>query len=88
MGRKGRTKKAAGAPLDEPFLIREVSPSDLDRLVELAAHLNSVNLPNDRARLKRSVRRARSSFTGKIEDPFQREYLFVIEGATSKTNLG
>ncbi len=59
------------------FLIREVFPEDLDQLVEVARHLNTVNLPSDRGLLERITDLSRRSFAEKIPT-HQREYLFVL----------
>jgi arginine N-succinyltransferase len=48
-------------------------------LKALAAVLNSVNLPNDERALDDIVDRSIRSFSGKVRDPFEREYLFVLE---------
>jgi arginine N-succinyltransferase len=59
------------------FSIREANPSDLDQLLGLARHLDSVNLPNDRAVLERIIELSRRSFAEKL-DVWKREYLFVL----------
>lgn len=69
--------------LNEAFFLREAAPRDLKALHELSRHLNSVNLPEDRAIMKKLIQKSAASFAGRIEDPFQREYLFVLEGAES-----
>lgn len=69
------------ADLAEPFFLREAAPRDLKALHELSRHLNSVNLPEDRAVLDGIIKKSAASFSGKIEDPFRREYLFVMQGA-------
>lgn len=60
------------------FLLREVRPSDLDDLYELAGRLNTLNLPADRRRLKRLIDTSRASFGGRLEDPEDRDYVFVL----------
>ncbi len=59
------------------FLIRGAVEGDLDALERIARHLDSVNLPNDRARLAQTVERSGKSLAGKIEHP-RRELLFVL----------
>jgi arginine N-succinyltransferase len=59
------------------FLIRDASPADLDGLFEVAEHLDTVNLPHDRAVLEQQIERSCRSFSGAL-DIFQREYLFVL----------
>jgi len=59
------------------FLLREVFPEDLEGLHEVAKHLDSVNLPDDRAALERQIEHSRKSFNGQL-DVFKREYVFVL----------
>ncbi len=59
------------------FTIREVFSEDLDGLHAVAAHLNTVNLPNDRAVLEKLIELSKKSFAGQL-DVFKREYLFVL----------
>jgi arginine N-succinyltransferase len=59
------------------FLLREVFPDDLDALHAVAAHLNSVNLPNDRAVLEKLVDQSKRSFAGQL-DVFKRLYMFAL----------
>ncbi|MBI4814877.1 MAG: arginine N-succinyltransferase [Deltaproteobacteria bacterium] len=72
---------SANAP--EPFVVRQATPKDLNALHELSRHLNSVNLPNDKAALRKILETSRASFSGKIDDPFRRQYLFALQGVTS-----
>jgi arginine N-succinyltransferase len=60
------------------FLIREAFPDDLEQLLEVARHLDTVNLPHDRAVLQRILELSRRSFEGEVPT-FEREYLFVLE---------
>src|SRR5271170_3581393 len=59
------------------FLLREATLEDLDGLTAVAAHLNSVNLPNDRAVLERLISHSVESFAARVETQ-RREYLFVL----------
>jgi len=63
------------------YLLRDVQRADLPSLKRLAAVLNTVNLPNDEATLEQLIDISVRSFAGKIRDPFEREYLFVLENA-------
>lgn len=76
-------KKSAGR-----YVIREVEPRDVDGLYALSKHLDSVNFPHDKAVLKHLVTAARKSFTGKIEDVFRRQYMFVMEEVGSHQVAG
>jgi arginine N-succinyltransferase len=59
------------------FTIREVFPEDLQGLHAVAAHLDTVNLPNDRDVLEQLIAHSKKSFSGQL-DVFKREYLFVL----------
>lgn len=59
------------------FYVRAADTGDLDGLVDVAQHLDSVNLPNDRGKLGRTVERSHESFLGQIK-PADREFLFVM----------
>ncbi len=70
------------------LLIRDVQKADLKGLKRLAAVLNSVNLPNDEEVLSQLIDRSVKSFTGTLKDPFQRDYLFVLEDLKRKSIIG
>jgi arginine N-succinyltransferase len=70
------------------FLLRDVQRSDLSGLQRLAAVLNSVNLPNNEEVLEQLIDKSERSFTGKIENPFEREYLFVLEDVRNARLIG
>jgi arginine N-succinyltransferase len=59
------------------FLIREVYTDDLAGLQAVAAHLNSVNLPNDPKVLADLIALSKRSFAGQL-DVFKRQYLFAL----------
>ncbi len=69
------------------LVLREVSVDDLDGLHRVAAHLNSVNLPADRAILEGQIEHSRRSFSGQL-DVFKREYLFVLVDPERQEILG
>jgi arginine N-succinyltransferase len=60
------------------FLIRDVRPEDLDDLEELAGHLDTINLPADRARLEELIAWSQDSFAGRVRQPADREFLFGL----------
>jgi arginine N-succinyltransferase len=60
------------------FEIRGAVPADEDQLLEVARHLNTVNLPADRDEICGLLEHAQKSFTGNIKDPRRREYVFVL----------
>ena len=70
------------------YLLRDVQRADLPSLKRLAAVLNTVNLPNDEATLEQLIDISVRSFAGKTRDPFEREYLFVLENAKSEEVVG
>src|SRR5689334_19826100 len=60
------------------YEIRGAVPSDLDELLRLARHLNSVNLPNEPGHIARLLEASERSFTGQIDNPRRRKYVFLI----------
>ena len=69
------------------LLLRDVQKSDLPGLKRLAAVLNTVNLPNDEEVLERADRQVGAQLRrASIKDPFEREYLFVLEDARNGTH--
>lgn len=61
------------------FLVREAESRDLEDLYRLAGMANFINLPRDQAILTKQITKSTNSFRGKISDPRNAEYLFVIE---------
>jgi arginine N-succinyltransferase len=59
------------------FLIREAQSGDLDQIHDVAKHLDTVNLPDDRGTLEQLIALSERSFARAIE-PLKREYLFVL----------
>ncbi|MDB4997495.1 MAG: Arginine N-succinyltransferase [Myxococcaceae bacterium] len=70
------------------YEIRGALASDEDQLLELAHHLNTVNLPDDRESVATILDIASKSFTGAIKDPKRREYVFVLVDAEKKHLVG
>ncbi|MEZ4460950.1 MAG: arginine N-succinyltransferase [bacterium] len=70
------------------FLLREVRPSDLDDLYELAKRLNTLNLPANRDVLKKRIDYSRASFGGRFEDPSECEYIFVLRDLEADQVIG
>lgn len=60
------------------ILLREVKPSDLEKLYLLAQRLNTVNLPADLERLSAIIAKSQSSFGGQFASLKDREYVFVM----------
>lgn len=59
------------------YEIRAAVPEDEEQLLRLAAHLNTVNLPNDRGHVRRLLETSDRSFKGQLE-PRRRKYVFVL----------
>jgi arginine N-succinyltransferase len=60
------------------YEIRGAVPADEDQLLEVAHHLNTVNLPADREEVRGLLEHAQKSFSGAIKDPRRRQYVFVV----------
>jgi arginine N-succinyltransferase len=61
-----------------PFEIRSATAEDEDQLLDVARHLNTVNLPADRTEIRGILEHAQKSFSGAIKDPRRREFVFVL----------
>jgi arginine N-succinyltransferase len=59
------------------FYVRAAEPGDLPAVVDIARHLDSVNLPNDPERLGQIIERSGRSFSSAVDTP-KREFLFVL----------
>src|SRR5688572_3694725 len=70
------------------LLIRDVQKTDLAALKHLAAVLNTMNLPDDEEALESLIDRSVRSFSGKIKNPFEREFLFVLEDLRNGRIIG
>lgn len=71
-----------------PYEIRGVLPSDEDDLVEVAAHLNTVNLPADREEVRGIIDHAQRSFSGQVKEPRRRDYVFVLVDLAKQRVVG
>lgn len=70
------------------FLLREALPDDLEQLRGLARVLNTLNLPDDSARLEKLLQVSRQSFDQVYRRPRFRDYLFVLEDAQKNQLIG
>ncbi|MFP4597659.1 MAG: arginine N-succinyltransferase [Persicimonas sp.] len=70
------------------FLLREAIPTDLEQLRDLARRLNTLNLPNDSARLQKLLDVSRGSFGGVYREAKFRDYLFVMEDVEQQRLIG
>jgi arginine N-succinyltransferase len=69
------------------FLIRESFEGDVEQILEIAHHLDTVNLPADRGHIERIVARSSASFEESLP-PVEREYLFVLEDLAARRLVG
>jgi arginine N-succinyltransferase len=69
------------------FILRDIAPSDLDGLERAAIHLDSVNLPDDRAALALVIERSCRSFAGELPVA-ERCFVFVAVDTDSGTVAG
>jgi arginine N-succinyltransferase len=69
-------------------VIRSVTKADLPALQQLARSLNTVNLPDNADELKAIVTTSERSFSGRIQNPFHREFVFVLEDTASGEIVG
>lgn len=69
------------------FRIRQSFRSDIDDILAVAHHLDTVNLPADRGRLEHILDLSSQSFDGEVE-PAEREYLFVLEDTEAGAVIG
>jgi arginine N-succinyltransferase len=60
------------------YEIRGAVPSDEEQLLDVARHLNTVNLPADRTAIRRILELSEASFTGSLKEENRREYVFVL----------
>ncbi|HVU05811.1 MAG TPA: arginine N-succinyltransferase [Polyangiaceae bacterium] len=65
------------APAPRRYEIRGAAPGDEEPLLSLARELNTVNLPNDRAHVRRLLELSARSFSGDVA-PKLRKYVFVL----------
>lgn len=70
------------------FVLRDAQKSDLKELSRLAKVLNTVNLPNDEAALEELLETSTRSFGGKLKEPQERIYLFVLEDPRTERLVG
>jgi arginine N-succinyltransferase len=69
------------------FRIRQSSRDDVEQVLAVAEHLDTVNLPADRAHIEAILERSERSFAEEVP-PAEREFLFVLEDLGQKTIIG
>jgi arginine N-succinyltransferase len=70
------------------YEIRAACRQDEEELYALARFLNTVNLPDDRDAIRHLLDISERSFTGEIEAPSAREYVFILHDVEQKRALG
>ena len=68
--------------------IRGAVRSDEEELLGLARHLNTVNLPHDRAHVARLLDHSERSFTGELKDIKKRKYVFLLRDLERECAVG
>lgn len=70
------------------YEIRGSRLDDEDQILQIARHLNTVNLPDDRDGVRQILDVSHRSFTGAIKDPKRRQYVFVLVDRTKDKIIG
>src|SRR5689334_3936960 len=69
------------------FRIRQSYREDVDQVLAVAEHLDTVNLPADRGIVEQILDRSERSFSGELPD-VERELVFVLEDLSAKRIIG
>jgi len=69
------------------FRIRQSSREDVEQILAVAEHLDTVNLPADRGHIERILDRSDRSFHEQVP-PVEREYVFVLEDLAASRVIG
>lgn len=69
------------------YEIRAAERTDEDQLLQVARHLDTVNLPDDRESIRQILDLSHRSFSGEIE-PNKREYVFVLVDRSQNRVIG
>lgn len=70
------------------YEIRAATCADQEDLFRLAEHLNSVNLPHREGAIDEILTASERSFSGEIEDPRDRQYVFVLRDLEERVVVG
>ncbi|MCG3172985.1 MAG: Arginine N-succinyltransferase [Myxococcota bacterium] len=70
------------------FIIRDAQMKDIDGLYELSAHLDSFNLPHDKAVLSQRIQHSIDSWSGKVQEDYDRIAAFVMEDLETRRIAG
>jgi arginine N-succinyltransferase len=69
------------------FRIRQSYRDDVDQVLAVAEHLDTVNLPANRKHIEAILERSERSFSGELPET-EREFLFVLEDLAKKRIIG
>ena len=69
------------------FRIRQSYREDVDQVLAVAEHLDTVNLPADRKHIEAILDRSERAFAGTVP-PTEREFLFVLEDLQQRRIIG
>lgn len=69
------------------YRIRQSYREDAEQVLAVAEHLDTVNLPADKAHIEQILERAEKSFAGVLPVP-EREFVFVLEDMAQKRIIG
>src|SRR5687768_8215152 len=69
------------------FRIRQSYREDAEQILAVAEHLDTVNLPANRAHIEAILERSEKAFA-EVVPPEDREYLFVLEDTANKKVIG
>ncbi|MBX2810625.1 MAG: arginine N-succinyltransferase [Myxococcales bacterium] len=72
----------------QQYMIRDVQPGDIDAIIRLSSHLDSVNFPHHQPTLETLISRSNQSFDGQTLDPTERLYMFVLANTTTGEVVG
>ncbi len=70
------------------YVVRAATLADRDDLLALAAHLNTVNLPDDPHAVEALLRHSEESFRGAIGDPRRCKYVFLLRDEATRRAVG
>lgn len=73
---------------EDMFLVRQITPDDLNSVYELAAYIDSFNLPHDKKRLEAQINQSVKSFQEPSIPKDQALYIFVLEDLIQKKIIG
>lgn len=74
--------------MEQPYEIRGAVPEDEDQIHDIARHLNTVNLPDERRGVREILDLSSRSFTQAIKDPKRRQYVFVLVDRAKNQIIG